>query len=397
MVGFMKIFLSLLLLVSSPVNAKDFSIFLEQLKIEMVRDYQFSQAVVDKAFKGVKLNQAILKADRNQPELKRSFGSYLKRVLSEKRIAKGKVFIKELSDLFDGIDALYPVQRRFLLSFWAMETNYSSYTGYFDVIEAFATLIYDGRRGRFFKRELIAVLKVLELGNFQFPGSRIKGSWAGAIGSTQFLPSKVLKYSIDFNNDGVINMWESRPDFLGSSAKFLKGEGWDGSEHWGHPISLPRNFDFFNSGLKVKKPVDFWRKQGVTLSNGQELPGSKHLTAVFLPQGHKGPKFLVYNNFFTIFRWNYSAKYALAVGMMSDRITDRATYWNDVDFTEPDFLTKTISKKIQARLNSLGFDAGKVDGILGRKSIRAFQTYQKSQGLIPDGYLSKSTVEKLLK
>ncbi len=394
----MKLLVVLSLLFSANLFAdQNFKKFLKNLKTEMIQNYGFSQALIEDAFKGVELNEDVLHADRNQPELKKSFGSYLKRVLSEKRIGKGKVFINELASLFDDIDAIYPVQRRFLLSFWAMETNFSSYTGYFDVIEAFATLIYDGRRGKFFKAELISILKVLQLGNFRYPAERIQGSWAGAIGSTQFLPSKILRYAIDFNNDGVINMWESRPDFLASSAKFLQGEGWTADEHWGYPIELPENFNYFESGLKTKRTVDYWRKKGITLQNGEALPDSENLTAVFLPQGHKGPKFLVYNNFFTIFRWNYSAKYALAIGMMSDRITDQATYWNEINFDEQSFLTKKIIKRIQNQLNQLGFGAGKADGIWGQNSTRAFQKYQVSRNLVPDGYLTEEVVGQLLR
>ena len=389
-----------LVLLSSKSFANDdiqekFQAWLVNLKIELVNDHNFDHSLVEEAFEGVKFNEKVVGYDRSQPEFIRTVGNYLSLAVSKTRIRKGQRLYSELSSLYDQINDDYGVRGEFLTSFWALETNFSNYTGKIDIIEALATLIYDGRRARFFKAELLEALKVLQIENFIIPGNRLKGSWAGAMGSTQFIPSKINRYAMDYNNDGVINMWQSRPDFLGSSGRFLKGEGWKRDGRWGVEVEVSEDFDFSQANLKIKKKFSYWKELGVEILGDEEGISSDDLGALYLPQGYKGPKFIVFDNYFTIFRWNASSKYALGISVLSDLIIGRADYYHKFDLNEDNFLTFELTKKLQAKLNELGFDAGRVDGIPGSQTARAVQGYQKSRGLVADGYISKELMKNL--
>jgi membrane-bound lytic murein transglycosylase B len=390
------IFLTLVSISTYGSDKLPFNQWLVELKSELVEKQGFSDQLVEEAFNGVKFNEQVIVYDRRQPEFVRSTGSYIRLIISKARIEKGQRYKRELDPLLENIMSDYSVQGRFLLSFWALETNFSSHTGKMDIIECLLTLMYDGRREAFFKRELINALKVLEMDNFVYPTDRLLGSWAGAMGSTQFIPVNILQYALDYDGDGLINMWENRPDFLGSSANFLSKVGWNGNESWGYLVELPENFDYMNSGLGLKKSTNFWKGLGLVQASGEEIVDSKNDVALYLPQGHKGPKFLVYNNFFTTLKWNNSAKYALGIGVLSDLITDKGEYFNQFDLKEPNFLTFDLTKQMQARLNELGHNAGKVDGIPGPMTYKAVQLFQQSKNLIADGHVTKELLDLIL-
>lgn len=376
---------------------EQFQTWIEEFKDSAHKEHGFSYELLDEAFAGVEFNEKVIGYDRAQPEFVRSLGNYLSLVISRARINQGKELNKELEALFSNIHDDYQVQGNYLLAFWAMETNFSKYTGKMDLIECLATLTFEGRRARFFRNELIEALKIMENELFQYPAARIQGSWAGALGSTQFIPSNINSYAHDYDGDGFINMWTSRPDFLGSSGKFLNRVGWNGFQKWGYEVELPEGYDYMQSGLHIKKDVQSWRELGVYRVDGKELEESEVDVALYLPQGHKGPKFLVYKNYFTIFRWNNSSKYALAVSILSDLFKGEASYFSKFDLEEENFLTFEITKSLQSRLNELGFDSGKVDGIIGPKTYSAVQKFQKANGLLADGFLSKELLEQILK
>ncbi len=394
-----KIILTTLIALSAfaqTPTTQEFNSWLDNLKAELNETQGFSYALLDEAFEGVTFNQDVIKYDRRQPEFVMSMGRYLSIVISSTRVEKGQMYKDELADIFASIRDDYNFQARFLLSFWALETNFSSITGKLDIIRSLTTLTYDGRRSAFFKKELINALTMLDRGIYTYPSERMQGSWAGAMGSTQFMPSTMLAYAIDYDKDGAINMWENRHDFLGSSANFLTSVGWNGEESWGHEVELPENFDFFHSGLKYKEDLQYWVDRGITLKGGTQLPYTAGKTAIYLPQGAKGPAFIVYPNFFTIFKWNNSEKYALGIGVLSDLINDRADYFSKFNLKEESFMSFEMAKLIQAKLNELGFDAGPVDGIPGKQTMAAVQNYQVSQGLVPDGYLTKELADEIL-
>lgn len=374
----------------------EFNNWLESLKTELNEKNGFSYALLDEAFDGVTFNTDVIKYDRRQPEHVMSMGRYLNIVISSERVEKGQKYQRQLDDIFTQIRQDYNFQSRFLLSFWALETNFSSITGKLDIIRSLTTLTYDGRRSAFFKKELINALTMLDKGIYSYPTERMQGSWAGAMGSTQFMPSTMLAYAIDYDQDGYINMWENRHDFLGSSANFLSQVGWRGDESWGHEIELPQDFDYFHSGLKYKEDLQYWIDRDITLKGGTQLPHTDGKTAIYLPQGAKGPAFIVYPNFFTIFKWNNSEKYALGIGVLSDLINNRADYFSKFNLNEKSFMSFEMAKQIQAKLNELGHDAGPVDGIPGKQTTAAIQRYQVSIGQIPDGYLTKELAEEIL-
>ncbi|MFG1501419.1 lytic murein transglycosylase [Halobacteriovorax sp. XZX-3] len=381
---------------TSTTPTTEFNDWLNELKIELNQEHGFSYALLDDAFDGVTFNEDVIKYDRRQPEFVMSVGRYLDIVISETRIEKGQRYQAELEDIFIDIDNDFNFQDRFLLSFWALETNFSSITGKLDIIRSLATLSYDGRRSAFFKRELVNALTMLQKGIYSYPSERMQGSWAGAMGSTQFMPSTMLAYAIDYDKDGQINMWENQRDFLGSSANFLSKVGWNGDESWGHEIDLPSDFDYFHSGLKYKEDLQYWIDRGITLRGGTQLPYTSGKTAIYLPQGANGPAFIVYPNFFTIFKWNNSEKYALGIGILSDLIAKRGDYFSKFNLDEESFMSFEMAKKIQAKLNELGLDAGPVDGIPGKQTTAAIQRFQVSEDIIPDGYLTKDLADQIL-
>lgn len=393
-----KLILTTLMAMATLANPtpEQFNNWLGELKEELHANAGFSYALLDDAFEGVTFNADVIKYDRRQPEFVMSMGRYLSIVISSERVQKGQDYQRELEPIFDSIRDDFKFQDRFLLSFWALETNFSSITGKLDIIRSLTTLTYDGRRSAFFKKELINALTMLERGIYTFPTKRMQGSWAGAMGSTQFMPSTMLAYAIDYDKDGEINMWDNRHDFLGSSANFLSSVGWNGNESWGHEVELPSDFNYFHSGLKYKESLQYWIDRGIKLRGGTELPYTAGETAIYLPQGAKGPAFIVYPNFFTIFKWNNSEKYALGIGVLSDLINNRSDYFEKFNLKEESFMTFEMAKSIQAKLNELGFDAGPVDGIPGKQTMAAVQQYQASQGEIPDGYLTKELAEEIL-
>lgn len=380
----------------ASANSENFNTWLENLKDELNQENGFSYALLDEAFEGVTFNEDVIKYDRRQPEFVMSTGHYLNIVISSSRVDKGQQYLKELDHIFSQIRQDFNFQSRFLLAFWALETNFSSITGKLDIIRSLTTLTYDGRRSEFFKKELINALTMLDKGIYSYPTKRMQGSWAGAMGSTQFMPSTMLAYAIDYDKDGYINMWSNRHDFLGSSANFLSSVGWRGNESWGHEVELPEDFNYLHSGLKHKEDLQYWIERGITLKGGTQLPYTDGKTAIYLPQGIKGPAFIVYPNFFTIFKWNNSEKYALGIGVLSDLISNRSDYFSKFDLSENSFLTFEMAKKIQRKLNELGHNAGPVDGIPGKQTMAAVQSFQLSMDLIPDGHLTKELAQIIL-
>ncbi len=385
----------IMLLISISIFAQsqsDFSRWLSEHIESLKEDYP--REFLNKTFDGVKYNPDIIKYDRRQPEFVRSMGEYLRLYLKEDRIIRARDQYQNLRPLLNSIQRDHKVEGKYLVSFWALETDLSRHTGKIDLVEALCTLSFDGRRSSFFKRELNELLKILYNEKIVYPDSRILGSWAGAMGSTQFMPSNINAYAIDYDRDGRINMWSNTSDFLGSSANFLKQVGYRNNELWAVEVELDQDFDYDLSGLYHKKSVSFWLRNGVKFK--QDVSIREQVSSIYIPQGINGPKFLVLNNFFRTYRWNNSSKYALAIGIMSDLISGRADYFDSFNLEEETFLTFDLSKDIQRKLNELGFNVGKVDGIIGPKTFRGLQMFQKSLGLIADGYLSKELAQTLL-
>jgi membrane-bound lytic murein transglycosylase B len=295
------------------------------------------------------------------------------------------------------VQAKYGIPAQILLSFWGLETHFGRITGSFPIPAALATLAYDNRRSAFFRAELLHALTILE--QKHLAAQDMKGSWAGAMGQMQFMPSTFLGYAVDADGDGRKDIWQSLPDALYSAANYLRQSGWRPGELWGREVRLPEDFDYDQARLDLKKPLKYWNNLGVRQANNQPLPLPKvgeMSGAILLPQGHAGPAFLVYRNFDVIMQWNRSINYALTVGHMADRLNGQSPLLlgRNADNRR---LTREQFMQIQQTLNQMGFDAGNVDGMPGSKTRLAIRAYQKESGLPVDGHASATLLENLQK
>jgi len=280
-----------------------------------------SSSILDEAFKNVKPSKKVVKLDRNQPESKLKFTEYLNRVAPPFRVKRGRKLLRKHRKLLASIRKQFGVQPRFIVALWAMETDFGRLTGGFNAINALVTLAYDGRRSQFFRGELLNALRILQAGHIK--AANMKGSWAGAMGQTQFMPSTFMKYAIDFNKDGRTNVWTDSADALASGANYLSKIGWNGKETWGREVSLPADFSVDMLTLEIKRPISFWQAMGVRQKDGKDLPVSEISSSVIQMDDGKGQVYMVYNNYSMILDWNRSKNFATAVGILSDRIGQR--------------------------------------------------------------------------
>lgn len=291
-----------------------------------------SAKILDIALKDLKPITRVIELDRNQPEFKRSYLSYQKLVVTESRIKKGAQMLNTHRELLEKIKARYGVQPHFLMAIWGLETNFGSYKGKFPVIGAVATLAHDARRSSFFRSELLHSLKILDEGHIGFED--MLGSWAGAMGQLQFMPSTFTKLAVDEDNDGRKDIWHSLPDVFGSASNFLSSYGWLPGYTWGRRVELVRDLDQNLIGIDTKKTLTEWQAAGVRRHNGEDLPDAHISASLIQPSGSNGPSFLVYPNYKAILRWNRSHLYALAVCRLADRIAYRASLNKQMDKLE---------------------------------------------------------------
>jgi len=295
----------------------DFAHWLEQLRTEALAK-GISSATLETAFEGLEPIPRVIELDRNQPEFKYDVWSYFDLVITDSRIKKGKEMLYTHRKLLNKIKAHYGVQPRFLVAIWALETNFGVNIGKFPVVGATATLAHDTRRSSFFRNELLNALRIIDEGHIGFADMR--GSWAGAMGQIQFMPSTFVKFAVDEDRDGRKDIWHSLPDVFGSAANFLSGNGWDDAYTWGRQVSLPQGFDQNITELNIEKPLSEWNRLGVRRINGRKLPGIHISASLIQPSGTTGPAFLVYRNFRAVMQWNPSYLYALAVCHLADRL-----------------------------------------------------------------------------
>ena len=353
---------------------------------KQARKQGISQATLNRAFKDVTLNRSVLQSDATQPEFTKTFFDYFNKAVSQYRVKNGQKFYKKHRRLLDQVTKKYGVPGRFIVAFWGMETNYGSYTGNIPIIESLATLAYDPRRSTFFTQQLLSALTILDRGHISL--SQMKGSWAGAMGQSQFMPSNYLEYAVDGDGDGKINLWDSLPDVFYSSANFLSHLGWQKEENWGREVRLPKNFNFALADNRTQRDLNAWRKLGITLADSRPLPSSDLKARLLLMTDYKGPAFLVYENFKVIKRWNNSNKYAVAVGHLADRIVNRPALTKKQPANDKS-LSRTQMIELQSKLNELNFATGKPDGIAGTKTRKAIRAYQVKHQLPADGFPSK--------
>ena len=310
--------ISVLLLFAVPGSAEDFQIWLGKLRVE-AEGKGISQSVLDEALAGIQPIPRVIELDRRQPEFTLTFTQYRDRVVPQSRIKKGRAKYQENRDLLEEIGGKIGVQPRFIVALWGIETDFGRVTGGFKVIPALATLAHDGRRSAFFRKELLNALQILHEGHIA--PKEMMGSWAGAMGQSQFMPSSFLAHAVDYDGDGRRDIWTTRPDVFASAANYLAKSGWRADQTWGREVKLPRDFDFALADLKVRKSIGGWQALGVRQPDGGDLPTRQLSASIVLPEkGKMSPAYLVYSNYRTTLRWNRSTYFALAVGLLSDGI-----------------------------------------------------------------------------
>ncbi len=300
--------------------AEPFEDWLEALKTEALAN-GISAPTLERAFADVRPIPRVIELDRRQPEFTLTFEEYLERVVPPLRVEKGRTRLAEYGDLLARVGAAYGVQPRFIVALWGIETDFGRITGGFNVIGALATLAYDGRRSAFFRTELLSALKILEQGHIT--AERMVGSWAGAMGQSQFMPSSFLSRAVDFDGDGRRDIWGTKADVFASAANYLKRAGWRGDQTWGRKVRLPANFDRSVAEQKTVLRLSEWQARGVRRADGGDLPSRDLRARLVLPGGDDGPAYLVYGNYEAILRWNRSNYFAVAVGSLADRIALR--------------------------------------------------------------------------
>ncbi|MFW5824004.1 MAG: lytic murein transglycosylase [Marinobacter sp.] len=333
----------------------------------------------------------VIELDRRQPEFTTTFADYLGLRVNEDRIEKGRDMLAEHRQLLARVSAETGVPPAYLVAFWGLETNYGSYFGKMPVPSALATLACDQRRSAYFSEELISALKILDEGAID--PAQMEGSWAGAMGHVQFMPSVFLRYATDADDDGRRDLWNSIPDAMMSAGRFLESMGWDPDYRWGREVLLPDDFDYSLTG-EGRFPLSRWNELGVTDVHGNPLPDEPIDARLVVPSGHRGPAFLAYDNFRVIMGWNRSEYYAIAVGHLADRIAGAGRLKNPPPADAPTLARDDVIK-LQEVLNERGFDAGKPDGILGPGTRSAIRRYQEAEGLVADGFPGEELLERL--
>lgn len=383
--------LALLSLQTQAQTEQEFQTWLQGFKQQALQQ-GISQTTIDRAFEGVTLNQRVLELDRRQPEFTRTFWQYFELTVTDWRINKGKELYDKHRALLDEVTREYGIPGRFLIAFWGMETNYGGYTGNMPIIESLATLAFDPRRSAFFSEQLIYALRILDEGHVSL--DQMKGSWAGAMGQPQFMPSNYIQYTVDGDNSGRKDLWNSLPDVFHSSGNFLKTLGWNPEENWGREVKLPQNFEYSLADGTTRRPLSEWRNMGITLADGRQIPDIEMPAALLMPSDYRGPVFLVYHNFFVIKRWNNSNNYALAVGHLADRIIGRDKLVATKPADDAALNRKDIAE-MQERLNHLGYNAGGVDGLAGNRTRSALRHYQADHNIPADGFPSQKMLDTL--
>lgn len=348
--------------------------------------------VFDRAFRGVRYDADVIRRDRNQNEFTKTLWDYLDTAVSDSRVRNGRDALRRHGSALQQIESYYGVDKEIIAAIWGLESSYGAIRGDVPIIGAMATLAYDGRRGAFFESQLIAALRILQAGDVSLPD--LKGSWAGAMGHTQFMPTSFLQYAVDATGDGRRDIWSDDPtDALASTAAYLKQSGWIRGMPWGVEVRLPRGFDYAQARRDNLHMPSEWARMGVVGIDGRAVPdyGS---ASVLVPAGAEGAAFLIFKNFAVIERYNTADAYVIGVGHLADRIGGAGPIqhsWPRGDRA----LSYAERQELQRRLTAAGFDTRGVDGRIGPLTIEAIRAYQRSIGQVPDGYASLRLLTRL--
>lgn len=383
---------------TSPTQAGSAELDTDQRFARWVADFSvtaraagITEETLRLAFDDVRFIPRVTELDSAQPEFTRAVWDYIDSAVSAQRIARGQEKLLQSRPAVDAAAARYGVPAEILVAIWGMESNYGSNTGDIPTIDALATLGFEGRREAWARGQLLAALKILQ--NRDIERAQMVGSWAGAMGQTQFLPSNFLAYAVDADGDGRRDIWGSVPDVMASTANFLASARWQAGQPWGLEVRLPPGFDYALADADERRPASAWADLGVQSMNGAPLPTLAD-SAILLPAGARGPAFLVGPNFRTILRYNNSTSYALAVSLLAQGLAGgpavQAAWPRDVP---P--LSRSQLLALQTALNARGFDSGTPDGTMGPATRRGIRLYQRSVGLPADGYPTLELLQRL--
>ncbi len=292
----------------------------EKLKIEAI-EKGISKNTLDLAIDDFKPIKRVIELDRRQPEFTLTLDQYLKRVIPSRRIKKGRLMLAKNNKILEKIGKKYSVQPRFIIALWGIETDFGRLDGGFSVVHSLATLALDGRRSKFFRKELIRALRILDQGHINIRDMR--GSWAGAMGHFQFMPSSFENFAVDYDNDGKRDIWRNKKDAFASAANYLSKSGWKSDQTWGREVRIPEEFDETLINSKSFKRMSKWRSLGIKRANGRDLPSRELLGALVKSKDRESKVYLVYKNYFTILKWNRSLYFAVAVGSLADAIVSK--------------------------------------------------------------------------
>ena len=380
---------------STPAFAdKKFEAFIQSLWPK-AKAAGISRQLFDAAFEGItEPDPVVLKLASSQPEFTSTTSEYLSKAVTPIRIETGQTEKQDEAKLLGAIEKKYGVDRHILLGIWGMESNFGKDKGSMSVMRSLATLIYAGRKKQYAQGQLIAAFKILQKG-IRSPDN-FTGSWAAAMGHTQFIPTSYLSYAVDWTGDGKRDIWGSKEDALASTANYLAKAGWKSDRPWGWEVVLPEGFNRAMIGRSKWRTVAEWSKLGVKRADGEKFGSANASAFVMIPQGIDGPAFLVTQNFMAIMDYNFSHSYALAVGHLGDRIRGHAPIqasWPDVDVD----LSFEQRVELQRRLSAMGFETGGSDGRFGARTYEAIIAFQRKAGLPLDGKPSRKLLERVRK
>lgn len=351
-----------------------------------------SRATFEKATKGISYDPEVIEAANYQPEYKKPIGEYVDRAVTPKRLALGKEMLVQYKPLLDRLEAKYGVDRHILVAIWGVESNYGNHPGDKNVIQSLATLACSGTKAKFARSQLIPALKILQHGDVSFED--MNGSWAGAMGHTQFIPTTYSAYAVDADGDGRRDIWGTIPDALGSTASYLKVSNWIPGQTWGYEVRLPKGFNPARYSEKGYKTLAQWQRMGIERANGEPFPRAGDKAQLFSPEGTNGPSFLTLNNFRSLLRYNQAKSYALAVGHLADRLAGYGPFiqpWPTGELR----LSMDQRMELQRLLIAQGYMGGEVDGVIGSGTVGGIKSYERAKGLPVAGYPSLTILKKL--
>jgi len=369
----------------------EFQNCLQNIRADAVRQ-GVPDSVVDSAFRNLTPDQKVIELDSRQPEFSLTYGKYIGNAITPDRIVKGQQKLQQYRGLLTDLEREYGVAPQYIVAFWGVETNYGSFMGDFSALRSVATLACMTKRAAFFANETIQALRILA--DNHMTTQQMKGSWAGAMGNMQFMPSTFTKWAVDRDGNGRIDIWNSVPDAFASAANFLRGIGFRPGLPAADEVTLPQNFPLEQADTTVEKPVRAWSAMGVKRAGGGPLPGSDEPSSIILPAGWRGPAFILYPNFKAVMNWNRSTLYALSVTILAQQIAGGPTVMQPAPADDAPLSRDTIVD-LQTRLARLGFYTDEVDGLLGPKTRSAVRLFQKQIGLPADGHPTPDMVARL--